>query len=208
MDKSGDESDQSAERIVPQDNDGIRLLLENQVAFKNFLRRRLPSDAVAEDLLQQSILKAIRGPGGLGDKENPTAWFYRILRNSLTDFYRARSAEYRKHDAFMQNLIDTDERSRAGPDSELMDEVCACLNRLLPTLKPEYSDLLLRIDLKGESPQEVADSTGVTYNNLMVRLHRARQALRKSLELSCGACTRHGCLECTCGHGQAQTQGH
>lgn len=187
---------------MPVGNDGIRLLLENHAAFQGFLRRHLPSDAAAEDLLQQSILKAIRSPGDLDDRENLTAWFYTILRNSLTDFYRARSAENRKHDAFLQNLFDTDENSQAT-DAELLKEVCACLNRLLPTLKTEYSDLLLRIDLQGETPKAVADATGITYSNLMVRLHRARRALRNSLERSCGACAMHGCLECTCGLGEA-----
>ncbi|SLM45275.1 ECF family RNA polymerase sigma factor (fragment) [Nitrospira sp. ND1] len=38
----------------------------------------------------------------------------------------------------------------------------------------------------------------VTPNNLTVRLHRARQALRASLEQTCGLCTRQGCFNCTC----------
>ena len=206
MSERHEAAEPEAENSVLPENDRVQLLLDNQTAFKGFLRRHLPSDDVAEDILQQSILKAIRSPSGLADKENPTAWFYRILRNSLIDFYRARSAESRKHDAFLQNLLDMDQGSQAAPDSELMVEVCACMNRLLPTLKAEYSDLLLRIDLQGEAPQSVADSAGITYNNLMVRLHRARQALRKSLERSCGACTKHGCLECTCGHGNDLAQ--
>jgi DNA-directed RNA polymerase specialized sigma24 family protein len=74
----------------------IALLLGNQAAFKGFLRRRLPSDAAAEDLLQQGLLKAIRSSEGLTPKESVTAWFYRILRNSLTDYYRMRAAEGRK----------------------------------------------------------------------------------------------------------------
>jgi DNA-directed RNA polymerase specialized sigma24 family protein len=72
------------------------------------------------------------------------------------------------------------------------------MGRLLPTLKPEYSELVQKIDLDGSDPDEVACSLGITRGNLNVRLHRAREALRKSLELSCGACSKHGCLNCTC----------
>lgn len=38
----------------------------------------------------------------------------------------------------------------------------------------------------------------LTPNNLTVRLHRARQALRDGLEESCGICSQHGCLNCVC----------
>jgi RNA polymerase sigma-70 factor (ECF subfamily) len=66
------------------------------------------------------------------------------------------------------------------------------------TLKPNYADLIRRIDLAGESLPSVAKELRVTTNNLTVRLHRARQALRESLEQACGICSKHGCLNCTC----------
>ncbi len=202
----GQKADDLGEQaLAPSDKDAIKILLENQTAFKSFLRRRLPSVAAAEDLLQQSVLKAIRSSESQVGKENIKAWFYQILRNSLTDFYRSRAAEGRKNDAFLTNLINDGETSQSSPDEELMGEVCACFNRLLPILKFEYSNLLARIDLNGELPSDVAESLGISYNNLMVRLHRARQALRKSLEQSCGACAQHGCLDCTCGHDQSPT---
>jgi RNA polymerase sigma-70 factor (ECF subfamily) len=89
-----------------------------------------------------------------------------------------------------------------------MGEVCACFNRLLPALHSGYGDLIRRIDLGGEDPAAVAKSLDITYGNLMVRLHRSRQALRKSLEHSCGACATHGCLDCSCGHGEAGPHKH
>jgi len=45
---------------------------------------------------------------------------------------------------------------------------------------------------------DVAAELGVTPNNAAVRLHRARGALKKRLEQTCGTCTQHGCLDCTC----------
>lgn len=188
-----------SEPSLPPDSGTINLLLENQAAFKGFLRRHLPSDAVAEDLLQQSVLRAMRSPDLEAEKENPKAWFYRILKNSLTDFYRSRAAEVRKNEAFLSNHFSELEASQTTTEEDVMGEVCACLNRLLPILKSDYGELITRIDLNDELPSAVAESLGITYNNLMVRLHRARQALRKSLEDSCGACAKHGCLDCTCG---------
>lgn len=200
MNNSGENEDVANKASGPVNEVAVKVILDNRSAFKGFLRRHLSSESEAEDLLQQSLLKAIRNADDLVDKEMVTAWFYRILRNSLTDFYRSRAADGRRNDGLLRELVTLGEDHHAAPDAELMGEVCACMNRLLPALKPEYADLLKRIDLSGEAPAEVAEQSGITYNNLMVRLHRARQALRKSLEHTCGACTKHGCLDCTCGH--------
>jgi len=87
---------------------------------------------------------------------------------------------------------------QAPPDDTEVAAVCACLHRLLPDLRPGYADLLRRMDLGQEEPEAAAKALGITRNNLTVRLHRARQALRAGLEEACGLCSRHGCLNCTC----------
>jgi RNA polymerase sigma-70 factor (ECF subfamily) len=123
------------------------------------------------------------------------------LRNATVDYYRARAADDRKMEAFIQEFAVTGTDKTPALD-ELRPTVCACLQRLLPALRPAYANLLNRIDIGGESPASVAKDLGVTPNNLTVRLHRARQALRKGLEESCGICTKHGCLNCTCDEAQ------
>ena len=172
-------------------------LLSRESDFRSFLRRRVADDALAEDLLQQSFMRAVQQEHQVEQPEQVVGWFYRILRNATVDYYRARGAEDRKLEAFVQELAATGTDKTPALD-ELRPTVCACLQRLLPNLRPAYADLLNRIDLEGESPVSVAKQLGVTPNNLTVRLHRARQALRKSLEESCGICTKHGCLNCTC----------
>lgn len=172
-------------------------LLSRESDFRSFLRRRVADDALAEDLLQQSFMRAVQQEHQVEQLEQVVGWFYRILRNATVDYYRARGAEDRKLEAFVQELAATGNDKTPALD-DLRPTVCACLQRLLPNLRPAYADLLNRIDLEGESPVSVAKQLGVTPNNLTVRLHRARQALRKSLEESCGICTKHGCLHCTC----------
>lgn len=189
------------------DAETARILLDNQKAFLGFLRKHLPSQEIAEDVLQHSLLKAVRAGADLESRDSAVGWFYRILRNSLTDFYRARAVDGRRADGLLNEMQAAGEDSIPPPDDELSREVCACFTRLLPTLKPEYAEMIRRIDLGGETPAAVAESAGISYNNLMVRLHRSRQALRSRLEASCGACTRHGCLDCTCGHGESPPAG-
>ena len=171
--------------------------MPHRSAFRAFLRRRVVDDATAQDLLQQSFMRAVQQEHGKEPPEQAVAWFYRILRNAVVDYYRARAADTKKAQAYKEDLEASGEDKTPGLD-ELRPALCACLTRLLPSLRPAYADLLRRIDLEGDSPAAVAKDLGVTLNNLTVRLHRARLALRKSLEQTCGVCTKHGCLNCTC----------
>lgn len=176
----------------------LRDLLARESDFRSFVRRRISDEAIADDLLQHSFLRAVQQAHRVEQPEQSVAWFYRILRNAVIDYYRAHAAENKKTESFMQELqASGDDRTPALDD--LRPTVCACLNRLLPELRPAYADLLRRVDLQGEDTAAVAKDLGVTLNNLTVRLHRARQALRNSLEQACGVCTKHGCLNCTCG---------
>jgi len=178
-------------------DDIIRQLVGNEAAFRAFLRRRVDDEAMAEDLLQQSLVRAVEHYHSLEQQDSVVPWFYRILRHALIDAYRARTSEARKQDAFLTQLTASDETAAAPPDA-VKPTVCACLHTLLPAIRPAYADLLRRIDLDGESPETVARELKLTRNNLTVRLHRARQALRASLEASCGICSKHGCLNCAC----------
>jgi RNA polymerase sigma-70 factor (ECF subfamily) len=175
----------------------VRRLLEQQPEFLGFLRRRLGSEAVAEDLLQQSLVRAVERHHSLKNDESVVPWFYRILRHAVIDYYRAHDAETRRDDAYLRELVQVGEDQEPSVD-DLKPSVCACLSRLLPTLRPNYAELIRRIDLEGEVPQRIAEELKISLNNLTVRLHRARQALRESLEATCGVCTTHGCLHCTC----------
>ena len=60
--------------------------------------------------------------------------------------------------------------------------------------------LKIRLHNQGEDAETVwAEDLGITPNNATVRLHRARKALKRELERSCGTCATHGCLDCGCG---------
>jgi RNA polymerase sigma-70 factor (ECF subfamily) len=173
-------------------------LMAEQSAFRAFLRTRLSDADAAEDLLQLSMIKAVERGHELKKNESAVAWFYRILRNALIDHYRAHAADRRKVEGLHRTMVVSGEDVVPALDIS-RPTVCACLGVLVKDLRPAYAELIRRIDLEGESPAAVAKDLRVTPNNLTVRLHRARQALKAGLEQSCGICTKHGCLNCTCG---------
>jgi RNA polymerase sigma-70 factor (ECF subfamily) len=182
---------------APHLNDMIQRLLEHESAFRVFLRRRVGDEAVAEDLLQQSMIRAVQSHHSVRNDESVVAWFYKIIRHTLIDYYRSKGADARRNEAFLRELTLSGD-DKEPPIDEVKATICTCLHRLLPKLRSNYAELIRRIDLEDESPKRVADELKISQNNLTVRLHRARQALRASLEQSCGVCSTHGCLNCTC----------
>ena len=171
-------------------------LIENLHAFTAFVRNRVGDPHLAEDVVQESLVKALKSANQPTGDEDTVTWFYRILRHSIIDLYR--------RDAVRKNALEKFEREL--PDSPGSDEekaLCQCFKRLLPAIPENYRELLQRIDLDGEDIARTAVDLGLTRNNLTVRLHRARRHLRDELSRNCRACAKHGCLDCTCGEKQS-----
>ena len=185
---------ESAERD-PQAPDVLRLLLDNHARFLGFLERRVASRDEAEDILQEAFVRSIGRTESLRSPESATAWFYRVLRNALIDHHRREGTRAR---AFVQLAAEVEEGT-AAPDEELQAVACACITTLVDTLKPEYGTALRRVDLDGLSVRGFAEEAEITPGNAAVRIHRAREALRRQLARSCGTCLTHGCLDCSCG---------
>jgi RNA polymerase sigma-70 factor (ECF subfamily) len=175
---------------VPPDT--LAVLLRNRGRFLGYLRKRLGSLEEAEDLLQEAYLRGMGRMGALREREKVTAWFTRILKNALIDHYRRRSTEQKA----LERLAA--ESSEEAPDPALTEEVCSCVQELLPTLRPEYAEALRHVDLGGARVSDYARSAGISPGNASVRLHRARGAMRRRLLDTCGCCAEHGCTSCDC----------
>ena len=169
-------------------------LLGNLAAFQAFARRRVADDQLAADAVQESLLRALKSDQKFSADDNALAWFYRILRNVLTDLHRRNDARTRGLERFARESA----LAQEADDTEVESTACACFRALLPTLRPEYARVLELSDLNGEPTDEVAQQLGISKNNLKVRLHRARRQLRERLEQTCQMCATHGCLDCTC----------
>ena len=183
----------------PGANDAGRLdpaieaaLIEHRRDFLRLLTQRVGDPETAEEVLQQFYLRVVSRAFALRQRESLLVWLSRLLRTVLADYARREATRRRQETAYAQQQALTRE------DPELESTVCTCLYALLPTLKPEYADILRRVDLHGEPCQQVAAALGVSVNNVTVRLHRARQALKYALLLWCTTCPEHGFLRCAC----------
>jgi len=175
-----------------------RALVESRRDLLKFLRRRLHSHDEAEEVLQRFILKALERSGDLRDVRTVRGWLGRVLATTVVDHQRAAATRRRREHGVDPVVLANMAETLIEPDEEIDDAVCQCLYKLLPTLKAEYAAVIWRVDLLGEPRDRVAVSLGITLNNVTVRLHRARQALKQRLEQMCHICVIHGFLDCQC----------
>lgn len=172
----------------------VPLLADGRRGFVRLARRRLPTEADAEDVVQRAMMRATERAGSLEDPARVRPWFGRILLRGIADFYRSRRPER------------APEATDIGVSAHALDgsgNACPCTLRLMGSLLPAYAEVLRRIDIEGEPPEAVAATLSISAGNLNVRLHRARRALREQVKRHCGVSTCGPCLDCTCdAHGR------
>lgn len=166
-------------------------LLDSRASMLRYIRSKIANPELAEDILQDALLKALKSAPALRDEEKIIPWFYRIINNAITDLYRHRGVVSKY---IQRNPGDVE----PGVEPEEQANICACIRDIIPTLKPEYATLIEELDLNDGEIRDVAERIGITRNNLKVRHHRARTQLRQRLEETCRACAKHGCLDCSC----------
>jgi RNA polymerase sigma-70 factor (ECF subfamily) len=172
--------------------EAVTQLVNGHREFLAFLERRVESRAVAEDILQSAFVRGLERGGEVED-EKIVPWFYRVLRNAVIDHYRHRSASERAVEIWSRDFID-----RQEPEAEMKQEICQCISGLLKTLKPEYQEALRIVELQEGKLSDLAEQSGISAAYAAVRVHRARQALRRRIEQACGTCAEHGCFDCQC----------
>ena len=110
-------------------------LLRHRTRLLGFIQSKIADPDLAEDILQEGLLRAVRSAGELREEEKLLPWFYRVLNNAIIDTYRRKGTESEYLTAYGQNelLLETPENAAA---------ICECFRTVLPSLKPEYSQVI------------------------------------------------------------------
>jgi len=149
---------------------------------------RNPADA--EDLVQETFLKAYRAFDRYEDGTNLKAWLYKILTNTFINSYRAAKRRPEKadvedvEDLYMYHRVGALQASGIGRSAEeevfdhfTDDEV----KQAIESLPEAFRIAVLLADVEGFSYKEIAEITEVPIGTVMSRIHRGRKALQKAL---------------------------
>jgi len=149
---------------------------------------RNPSDA--EDLVQETYLKAYRAFGSFQSGTNLKAWLYRILTNTYINTYRAKKRRPEIADVedvedlyLYHHLVDDPSAGlgRSAEDEALDRFTDTDVKAAIESLPDAFRIAVLLADVEGFSYKEIAEITEVPIGTVMSRIHRGRKALQKAL---------------------------
>jgi RNA polymerase sigma-70 factor, ECF subfamily len=148
---------------------------------------RNPADA--EDLVQETMLRAYRSFDRFEPGTNLKAWLFRIMTNAYINTYRKRQREPQKVSQddiedfdLYQELKNHDPAFTATPETIVLDNLLdSDIIQAIDDLPDQFRMAVLLSDLEGFSYAEMAEIMDVPMGTVMSRLHRGRKALQKRL---------------------------
>ena len=179
----------SLERMaLEQDQRITEVVKQEQSRLRNFIRRRVPDEFEAEDVLQDVFYRFVEANRLLMPIDHVTGWLFQVARNRITDLFRKKRpanfsdavVETEDGALLLQDLLPSPD---AGPDAlyargVLLDE----LEQALDELPEEQREVFIGHELEGRSFKEMAAESGITINTLLARKRYAVLHLRERLQ--------------------------
>ena len=165
------------------------IIAKERSRLRNFIRKRVPNAADAEDLLQEVFYELVEANRLLMPIEHVTGWLFRVARNRITDLFRKNKPEafsdaaVEDEDGELMQIEDLLPSPDAGPEAlyfrnVLLDELAFALGEL----PDEQREVFIGHELEGRSFKELSAETGVNVNTLLSRKRYAVLHLRERLQ--------------------------
>jgi RNA polymerase sigma factor (sigma-70 family) len=174
--------------VDAQDRRISETFVREQARLRNFIRRRVPDRADAEDILQEVFYELVEAYRLMKPIEQVGAWLFRVARNRITDLFRKKKPEalpdqrVEAADGEFLMLEDLLPSPDAGPDAVyaravLLEEIAEALDEL----PEEQREIFIAHEINGRSFKELAAETGLSVNTLLSQKHYAVIHLRELL---------------------------
>lgn len=162
---------------------------------------RVRDRAIAEDLVQETFLAALKARNSFAGRSTERAWLFGILRNKLADHYRLQSRETTllepgaltpEEEGFFHTsgpgkdgwVLRVAPKAWEAPDESLVSkEFQAVFQQCVSGLPEKVAQVFLRREVEDVPSEEICKEFNITPNNFWVMLHRGRMALRRCLEV-------------------------
>lgn len=177
--------------MSPKDQEKIgKTYTEEHDRLLGYIRKRIPENYEAEDILQDVFYQLTRGFNELNRIENLTAWLYTVANNRIID-------RFRKKKNTRIELISKEKNSEDGPlsleeilpdlrdnpeDLELKEIIWEAIDKTLDELPEEQSKVFIMHEFEDMSFNEISELTGIGVNTLISRKRYAVLELRNRLK--------------------------
>ena len=175
--------------MIEQDRQIAEVMATERSRLRSFIRRRVPNEMDAEDLLQEVLFELVQAHRLLQPIDYVTGWLFRVARNRITDLFRKKKPE-----TFGDLSVEDEEGEGLHfedllPSSEAGPEAVYLRNLLLDELEAAIGDLpeeqravFVAHEIEGCSFKELSAETGVGVNTLLSRKRYAVLRLRERLQ--------------------------
>ncbi len=151
--------------------------------LRRYLQRYVGDPGLADDLLQETLIRMDRGLPGFSGQSSVKTWAFAIATRVAADHYR--------HPDRRHAIVDIEEAAEVPDPERTIDEqvevaeMNACIRRVIDSLPDDYRAALVLHDFEGLTGQQVAEACSTSLATAKIRLHRARQRLKSALETQC-----------------------
>lgn len=151
---------------------------ELSMPLKKFIKKRIPNDQDADDVLQEVFLKILKNSQSLMDDTKVQAWVFRITRNAIVDYYRRRESV---------ELVQLPENLANGSeeDATFNTEIAACLKAMIDNLPQKYKEALLLTEFDNLTQKELSERMEISLSGAKSRVQRGRKLLKDMLLECC-----------------------
>lgn len=148
---------------------------------------RLVGEAEAEDLTQSVMLKVSEALPAFRGESSVSTWIYRIATNAALDRLRRKTAQppSEPEPESEETLVPPGAQAPSAEETAIREEMNACIREFIERLPESYRTVMVLSDLEGFKNDEIAAILGVSLDTVKIRLHRAREKLRRELEAGC-----------------------
>lgn len=180
----------------PVPSEPIQSLFEHHhAALRRYVYRMVRNEADADELVQESFLRATRAFGRFRHEAEASTWLYRIATNVCLDFFRRRSARpgdgcqnRARPEGEQDEEMGDDLPDSAGLTPELLfeaSEMGGCVREYVDGLPEAFRAALVLHDLEGLTTPEVGRILGWSVEKVKITVHRARRRLKGIFEQEC-----------------------
>ncbi len=167
----------------------VELAMEYMPSLYTAAMRMTKNPTDAEDLVQETYLKAYRGFSSFEAGTNLKAWLYRILTNTYINMYRARQRRPEEtkvpeiEDLYLFKRLGSPSSGlgRSAEDQALDKFTDQDVKLAIESLPEAFRIAVILSDVEGFSYKEIAEITQVPVGTVMSRIHRGRKALQQAL---------------------------
>jgi RNA polymerase sigma-70 factor (ECF subfamily) len=158
-------------------------MTEHRPLVRAFALRHVGDEALADDLTQETFLRAERSRSSYRGEASERSWLCAIALNLIRDHFRAVGRDPATTTA--PQTLDSASSDEDGEHALLESEMAACVGEFLLQLPQPQHDVLALHDMAGLTHPEIAVVLDISVANSRVLLHRGRSVLREILKQNC-----------------------